>query len=91
MKIERCQQFFFWIGCNNKDADLKGMIATTAKKEIAFAGVHYIVSNVVTLNGSCPSEKDKMKVEQKVKQTAGVKKYLAISILPQLFWTRIIY
>lgn len=65
------------LGCSQaeKDKGIKQMIGTAAKEDVAFAGVSYTVEQgVVTLTGSCPSEKQKGEVEKAVKQLAGVKK-----------------
>ncbi|HEX8314704.1 MAG TPA: BON domain-containing protein [Flavisolibacter sp.] len=73
-------------GCSQqtKDKGIKQIIATTAKKEIAFAGVNYSVAGgVVTLSGNCATEKERSKIESTVKQTAGVKEVInLITISP---------
>jgi hypothetical protein len=59
------------------DNDIKADIATKASSEIGFAGVDYTVSEgVVNLNGYCPTIKEKTKVEETVKDIAGVKKVI---------------
>ena len=63
-------------GCTQqtKDKGIKQIIGSTAKEEIAFAGVSYSVKGGnVTISGICATEKEKTKVESEVKQTAGVK------------------
>ena len=64
-------------GQKEKDKDIKADITTKAQSEIAFAGVHYTVNKgVVDLWGTCPSEKEKHKVETTVGKIAGVKKII---------------
>ena len=59
------------------DNDIKADIATKASSEIGFAGVDYTVSDgVVNLNGNCPTIKEKTKVEETVRNIAGVKKVI---------------
>jgi BON domain len=67
-----------------KDKDIKAMLATTAKTDVTFAGVNYIVSNgVVTLSGACPAKKYKDQVVSTVKETSGVKRVVDhINIAP---------
>lgn len=49
------------------------MISVTAKEEPAFAGVNYTVENgEVTLRGNVPSEMERDKIANKVKEMAGV-------------------
>lgn len=63
-------------GCNQpeKDTGIKASIEGTAKQDHAFAGVNYIVENgIVTLTGNAPTEKEKSKIEEKVKNLSGVK------------------
>ena len=61
-------------GQQQKDRGIKEMIGTTAREETAFVGVNYSVANgIVTLGGFCATEEERVKVESKVKQTAGVK------------------
>jgi hypothetical protein len=74
-----CCLLILLVSCSQseKDKGIKEMIATNAKKEVAFAGVNFTVSNgVVTLTGNCPSEKDKSKVEETVQNTNGVKQII---------------
>lgn len=64
------------LGCGQqeKDKDIKKTITVKAKDEPAFVAVNYMVRNgVVTLSGNVPSEVEKTKVEEKVKDMAGVK------------------
>lgn len=57
-----------------KDKDIKGNLAVTAKEEIGFAGVKYVVADgVVHLSGFCPSEQMKMEVADQVEKLTGVK------------------
>ncbi len=71
-----CSVLLLFTRCSQPERDkgIKQTIATTAKQELSFAGVNYIVKDgIVTLSGNAPSEKDKTKVESKVKNMAGVK------------------
>src|SRR4051812_46178088 len=62
-------------GCKPDDNDIKKAIAVSAKEELMFAGVNYSVDKgVVTLQGNCPSEELRSKVEKKVHSSPGVKK-----------------
>lgn len=57
-----------------KDSDIKQMLVSGSKTEAAFAGVNYSIEDgVVTLMGSVPSDKERGKVEERVKHTSGVK------------------
>src|SRR5688500_16139939 len=57
-----------------KDKDIKQMLVTKAKEEIAFAAVNYSIDKgVVALTGTCATDKERQQVEQEVKQTPGVK------------------
>lgn len=65
---------FFSCSQPEKDKDIKQMISVTAKEEPAFAGVNYTVENgVVTLSGNAPSETERDKIANKIKEMAGVK------------------
>jgi hyperosmotically inducible periplasmic protein len=74
------------MGCSQpqKDMDIKSMIAVNAREDPAFAGVNYTVKGgVVTLSGSCPTQKEKDKVITRLNNTAGVKAVLdLIQIAP---------
>jgi osmotically-inducible protein OsmY len=66
--------FLFACSQSKKDRDIKVTISATAREEVAFAGVNYIVKEgVVTLSGNCPTQGEKDKVLAKVRGTAGVK------------------
>jgi hypothetical protein len=57
-----CWLLLLLLGCSQKEKDkgIKGIISSTAKQEIAFAGVNYIVKNgVVTLSGNALTDKDR--------------------------------
>ena len=79
-KMKKNSLLFCWLlllcGCSQqeKDKDIKEMLSSAAKKELAFAGVSYTVRDgVVTLLGYSATDKDKEKVAQKVKKVSGVK------------------
>jgi hypothetical protein len=81
-------------GSKGKDRGIKADISSRARKEVAFAGVNYIVNKgVVYLSGACPSPKEKQQVEAIVGKIAGVKNVedsiqITPVILDQNFWTR---
>jgi hypothetical protein len=81
-------------GSKSKDKGIKADISSRARKEIAFAGVNYVVNNgVVYLAGYCPSLKEKQQVEAIVGKIAGVKNVeesiqIAPVILDHNFWIR---
>lgn len=65
--------------CSSKpsDGEIRAMVSLKAKEEMNFAGVNYSVSKgVVTLTGSCPSEKGRTTVEQEVSKIFGVKEVI---------------
>lgn len=56
-----------------KDETVKADLVSKAKKEKAFSGVRFtVVNGTVTLNGVCPTEKAKNKVETTVKGVYAV-------------------
>lgn len=62
-------------GCSRseRDRDVKQTITTRARAEPAYAGVSYSVSEgMVTLGGSCPTQKEKEKILRQVSGLAGV-------------------
>lgn len=56
-----------------KDKDVEKMLTSQAKQSLAFAGVNITVAEgVVALRGACPTQTSRTKVEEQVRQTAGV-------------------
>ncbi|WP_247231896.1 BON domain-containing protein [Telluribacter sp. SYSU D00476] len=74
----------FLSGCRPSDADLKADFIAKAEREKDFQGVSFVVEEgIVTINGVCPSEKSKKKVEETVKGVHGVKDIVShITIAP---------
>jgi hypothetical protein len=63
-----------FISACTTDKDIKADIEQKAKNDINFAGVSYTVENkMVTLSGSCPTEKARIKVQQAVKDINVIK------------------
>jgi len=70
-RIIRCGILVFTVtlaySCTT-DKEIKADIATKAKTDINFAAVNYSVENkIVTLTGSCPSQKSVQQVAQTIK------------------------
>lgn len=76
-------------GCRPSDADLKADFLAKAEREKNFYGVSFIVQDgIVTINGSCPSEKAKKSVEETVKGVHGVRDVVShIVIAPVVIGT----
>jgi osmotically-inducible protein OsmY len=74
---------------NNKDKTIKADLATKAESDKDFAGVRFTVENrIVTLNGECPTEKARSKVEATAKKLYGVKSVAnRISVSPVIMGT----
>lgn len=73
----------------HKDKEAKADITVKAKSDPAFAGVRFVINNgVITLNGNCPIQQTKDKVESTVKDVYGIQQVVNdIQIAPVIIGT----